>query len=53
MHTDGLKPHWRLEDTPGLADRHAGVIAGVLYRDWTRGRDDATVVVARQWRAAP
>jgi hypothetical protein len=27
--------------------RHAGLIAGVLYRDHDRGRDDVTVVVLK------
>ena len=30
-----------------LCRRHPGLIAGVLYRDHKRGRDDVTVVVAR------
>lgn len=49
MHTDGLARHWRLDKYPGLAAKHAGVIAGVLYRDFRRGNDDVTVVVAK-WR---
>ena len=32
---------------PGLASRAPTLIAGILYRDHTRGRDDTTVVVAR------
>ena len=36
---------------PGLAARQPGVIAGVLYRDFRRERDDATIVVARVSRA--
>ena len=48
MHSDGLGSHWSLSSYPGLALRHPGVIAGVLYRDFTRGRDDVTVVVARE-----
>jgi anti-sigma regulatory factor (Ser/Thr protein kinase) len=47
MHSDGLTTHWNLADYPGLAARHAGLIAGVLYRDHDRGRDDVTVVVVR------
>ena len=48
MHSDGLGSHWSLANYPGLALRHPGVIAGVLYRDFNRGRDDVTVVVARE-----
>jgi anti-sigma regulatory factor (Ser/Thr protein kinase) len=47
VHSDGLQTHWSLADYPGLAARHAGLIAGVLYRDHDRGRDDVTVVVVR------
>jgi hypothetical protein len=47
MHSDGVTPHWNLDAYPGLAHRHPTLIAAVLYRDFTRGRDDATVVVVR------
>jgi anti-sigma regulatory factor (Ser/Thr protein kinase) len=45
--TDGLQTHWDLARYPGLVTRAPALVAGVLYRDWTRGRDDVTVVVAR------
>lgn len=45
--SDGLGTSWRLDDYPGLASRHPSLIAGVLYRDHNRGRDDTTVLVAR------
>lgn len=51
LHSDGLATQWRLEERPGLARRDAALVAGVLYRDWTRGRDDVTVLVTR--RASP
>ncbi|HKE22503.1 MAG TPA: ATP-binding SpoIIE family protein phosphatase [Bryobacteraceae bacterium] len=47
MHSDGLASHWLLEKYPGLALRHPSLIAGILYRDFSRRRDDATVVVLR------
>jgi anti-sigma regulatory factor (Ser/Thr protein kinase) len=50
MHSDGLSTQWDLESYPGLTTRHPGVIAGVLYRDFSRHRDDATVLVATQRR---
>lgn len=46
-HTDGLTGHWDLDRYPGLVTRTPSVIAGVLQRDFRRGRDDVTVVVAR------
>jgi len=47
MHSDGLGTHWDLATYPGLAARHPGLIAAVLYRDYDRGRDDVSVVVIR------
>jgi anti-sigma regulatory factor (Ser/Thr protein kinase) len=47
LHSDGLATHWASTDYPGLASKHAGLIAGVLYRDHDRGRDDVTVVVLK------
>jgi anti-sigma regulatory factor (Ser/Thr protein kinase) len=48
MHSDGLTASWQLERYPGLLRHHAAVIAGVLYRDCTRRRDDSMVVVVKQ-----
>lgn len=48
MHSDGLTSRWSLGDYPGLSARHPAIIAGVLYRDCVRGRDDATVVVVKR-----
>jgi anti-sigma regulatory factor (Ser/Thr protein kinase) len=47
MHSDGLSARWSLSDYPGLMSRHPALIAAVLYREHSRPRDDATVVVAR------
>lgn len=47
MHSDGLTTSWKLESYPGLRRCHPSVIAGVLYRDATRPRDDVSVVVAK------
>jgi len=48
MHSDGLGSRWSLDPYPGLRQKHPGLVAGVLYRDFGRGRDDATVVVVRE-----
>jgi anti-sigma regulatory factor (Ser/Thr protein kinase) len=45
MHSDGLQSRWTLETYPGLRQRHPAVIAGILFRDFCRGRDDVTVLV--------
>jgi serine/threonine protein phosphatase PrpC len=50
MHSDGLQSRWQLDPYPGLLTRHPALVAGVLYRDHQRGRDDVTVVVARERR---
>jgi hypothetical protein len=47
MHSDGLATHWNLKRYAGLKSRRPGLIAGVLYRDNKRTRDDVTVLVAR------
>jgi len=45
MYSDGIVSHWSLDQLPGLLDRDPAVIAGALYRDFSRRRDDATVLV--------
>ena len=47
MHSDGLGSQWNPADYPGLWTHDASLIAGVLYRDFTRRRDDVTVIVFR------
>jgi anti-sigma regulatory factor (Ser/Thr protein kinase) len=48
MHSDGLGTHWDVARYPGLAARQPSVIAGVLYRDHSRRRDDVTLVIAKE-----
>jgi anti-sigma regulatory factor (Ser/Thr protein kinase) len=50
MASDGLATRWSLESYPGLASRDPSLVAGVLYRDHSRQRDDVTVVVVRERR---
>ena len=50
MHSDGLNTNWTLDAYPGLAMRHPAIVAGILYRDANRGRDDVCVVVGRSIR---
>ncbi|TWO69973.1 SpoIIE family protein phosphatase [Caenimonas sedimenti] len=45
--SDGLSSRWNLIRYPGLMARHPALIAAVLYRDYARDTDDATVVVAK------
>lgn len=51
MNSDGLST-WNLDKYPGLLTRNSSVIAGVLYRDFWRRRDDVTVLVAQEKQAA-
>jgi hypothetical protein len=44
MHSDGLATHWQLGQYAGLRFKHPAVIAGVLYRDHRRDRDDVTIL---------
>lgn len=46
--SDGLKSRWDLSKHPGLLNRHPNTIAPTLWRDFARGKDDATVVVVRE-----
>jgi anti-sigma regulatory factor (Ser/Thr protein kinase) len=46
MASDGLRTQWRLDDDPTIVARHPAVVAALLYREFLRGRDDATVLVA-------
>lgn len=48
MHSDGVSARWDLHRNPGLMCRHPAIIAGILYRDHGRPKDDATVLVVRQ-----
>ena len=47
MHSDGISSRWRADRYPGLLARHPSLLAGVLFRDFARDRDDATVLVLR------
>jgi hypothetical protein len=46
--SDGIKSRWNLADYPGLEARTPLAIAAVLWRDFSRGRDDTTVAVLRE-----
>jgi anti-sigma regulatory factor (Ser/Thr protein kinase) len=48
MYSDGLQSRLTLGGYTGLARRNTALIAGLLYRDFKRGRDDATIVTIRR-----
>ena len=47
MVSDGIATGWSLARYPGVATLHPTLIAALVYRDFTRHRDDASVLVAR------
>ena len=44
MHTDGLTTRWRLDAYPRVREHDPAIVAAVLHRDASRGRDDVTVL---------
>jgi anti-sigma regulatory factor (Ser/Thr protein kinase) len=48
LHSDGLITPWSVDKYPGLYRSHSSIIAAVLFRDYQRASDDATVVVVRR-----
>lgn len=50
LHSDGIATRWDLARYPGILRHHPSVIAAVLYRDFRRRNDDATVFVLRERR---
>jgi len=47
MCSDGISMRWQLSDYPGLEYRHPSLVAGALYRDYGRKRDDITILAMR------
>jgi anti-sigma regulatory factor (Ser/Thr protein kinase) len=47
LHSDGLGTSWALSRYPGLLNAHPTLVAGILYRDFSRRRDDSTIAVVR------
>lgn len=46
--SDGISTQWDLQKYPGIMRRHPFVIAGILYRDFGKDTDDATVIVVKE-----
>jgi anti-sigma regulatory factor (Ser/Thr protein kinase) len=47
MYSDGLKSNWDLNEYPGIWSKKSALIAAILCRDFSRNRDDLTVLVAK------
>ena len=51
MHSDGLVSNWDIKPYRAAARRDPALTAALLYRDYSRGRDDVTVLVIRETAA--
>lgn len=47
LYTDGLISHWKTDAYQGVLQRDPALLCALLYRDFSRGRDDTTVVACR------
>jgi anti-sigma regulatory factor (Ser/Thr protein kinase) len=47
MHSDGIATRWALDQYPGIRPHHPALAAALVHRDYLRGRDDATILIAR------
>jgi anti-sigma regulatory factor (Ser/Thr protein kinase) len=50
--SDGIGTGWNFSRYPGIQSAHPALIAAILYRDFGRKRDDATVLVGKWPNAA-
>ena len=48
MHSDGISTRWKLDSYPGLRLRDPALAAAVLFRDFARAHDDATIITFRE-----
>ena len=46
MFSDGLSTKTSAGGYPGIQNRHPALVSGLLYRDFSRKRDDATILIA-------
>jgi hypothetical protein len=49
MHSDGLSTSWNPSAFPGFLRQHPSLTAALVYREAERKRDDACIIVGRQW----
>ncbi len=47
LHSDGISAKWDLAQYGAILNRDPALIAGLIWRDYRRTNDDATVIVAR------
>jgi anti-sigma regulatory factor (Ser/Thr protein kinase) len=47
LNSDGIGTSWNFTRYPGIQSSHPALIAAIIYRDFGRKRDDATVLVGK------
>lgn len=47
MCSDGIRTRWELTNYPAILRNHSMILAAALYKDFSRGTDDASVLVAK------
>jgi len=47
MHSDGISSRWDIQKYPGILSHHPLVICASLYKDYDRGNDDSTILIAK------
>jgi anti-sigma regulatory factor (Ser/Thr protein kinase) len=47
LNSDGIGTSWNFTRYPGIQSAHPALIAAIIYRDFGRKRDDATVLVGK------
>lgn len=52
LFSDGVTARWHLDRYPQLGAQRAPIVAATLARDYTRGRDDMTVLAVAEARAS-
>jgi anti-sigma regulatory factor (Ser/Thr protein kinase) len=52
LFSDGITARWHLDRYPTLGLQRAPIVAATLARDYTRGRDDMTVLAVAETRAS-
>lgn len=48
MHSDGISAKWDIKEYQGIRGRSPNLIAALIYRDFQRNRDDASIVVIKE-----
>jgi anti-sigma regulatory factor (Ser/Thr protein kinase) len=47
IHSDGLKSRWELNHLPNILNHDGSVIAGAIYKDFSRNTDDLLIIVLK------